>query len=438
MKVTTEKTENRQAFLTVEMEPAEMEQSLEKAYQRLVKRTNVPGFRKGKAPRTLLERYLGKERLFDDAMDNLIPEAYQQAVKEQGIEPFANPHIDLVQREPLVFKAVVPLKPTVKLGDYRSITLEPSPVEEITDTQIQAVVEELQHRHAVWEPAERAAEFNDLLVINVEGTIEDKTVTDQKGVQYLLKQDSTSPVPGFAAQLTGMQKGETKEFKLPIPADYPAADLAGKEASFKVSIEEVRHEVLPDVTDDFARKVGPEFETLDALRQRIREDMTQGAAEKAKSDFENRVIEAVTATAEVDFPPVLAEAEIDDLLNQRFQKGQAELDAYLSTVGKTQDQLRDEIRPSATARLTRALVLGNVAEDEKIEVTAADIDLEIESMVKDAGEKKNDLKRVLNTPQTRQSIGNRIVTRKTVQKLVEMAGGSPKKEEAAAEKEEKN
>ncbi|MBI2852775.1 MAG: trigger factor [Chloroflexi bacterium] len=437
MKVTRDKTESRQAFLTIEMEPTEIEESLDKAYQRLVKRTNVPGFRKGKTPRTILERYLGSERLFDDALDNLIPEAYRQAIKDEGIEPFAQPHIELVQKEPVIFKAVVPLKPSVKLGDYRSITLEPSPVEEVTETQVEAVLEELRHRHAAWEPVERLSDFNDVLVIDIEGTVEGKSVTNQKGVQYQPRPDATTPVPGFAEQLTGIKKGETKEFKLQLPADHQNPDLAGKEALFRVTVAEIRQEVMPDLNDEFAKRVGTEFESLAALRQRITDDMKQAAAEKAKADFENRVIDAVTAMTEVEYPPVLMEAEIDDLLSQRFQKGQAELDAYLMTVGKTQEQLRQDMLPAAVTRLTRALVLGEVAGGEKIEVSDVDIDAEIEAMTKGVAEKKDEFRRVLNTAQNRQSIGNRILTRKTVQKLVEMAGGSPEAE-AAAEKEEKN
>jgi len=173
VKVTREKTENSQAFLTIEMEPAEVEESLEKSYYRLVKKANIPGFRKGKAPRAVLERHIGKENLFEDALNSLLPQAYEKAISEQEIEAVAQPHIEITQTDPLIFKAVVPLPPTIKLGDYHSVKLTPEPVE-LSKKDIDSAMQQLRHQRATWEPVERAVEPGDLVTLDV-------TVTDDYG-----------------------------------------------------------------------------------------------------------------------------------------------------------------------------------------------------------------------------------------------------------------
>ncbi len=228
MKVTREKIEDCQAFLTIEMEPAEVEESLEKSYSRLVKKTNVPGFRKGKAPRAMLERHIGKESLFEEALNHLLPEAYEMAIKEVDIEAFARTSIEVAQNDHLVFKATVPLPPTIKLGDYHQVKVTPEPVE-VTEDNISAVVEQLRHQHATWEPVERPLGLNDLVVLDIESDIEDKPFINRKGIQYQVLCDQSFPAPGFAEQLVGMKGGEEKEFKLQFPADYPREELAGKE-----------------------------------------------------------------------------------------------------------------------------------------------------------------------------------------------------------------
>ncbi len=426
MKVTNEKTENCQVFLTIEMEPAEVEESLEKSYSRLVRKTDIPGFRKGKAPRAILERHIGKESLLEDALNNLLPEAYEKAIKEQKIEAIAQPHIEITQTDPVVFKATVPLLPKVELGDYHHIQATPEPVE-LTEDDVNAVMEQLRHRHATWEPVERPVEFDDLVVLDIESNIEDKPFINQKAVQYQVLRDLPVPAPGFAEQLTGMKKNEEKEFKLQFPSDFPRGELAGKEASFKVKITEIKQERLPELDDEFAKGVSPDFKTLDSLRERVSADLKLRAEEKARIDFEERVIEAVVDLAELEFPPILVENEIDRLLNQRFQRlqrGDQGLEEYLKSVNKTKEELREELHPLATKRVIRSLVLGKIAEGEKIEVSDSEVDAEIENMIKNTTENKDELQKVLSTPQARESIEQLLVTRKTVQRLVEIAKGS--------------
>jgi len=426
VKVTNEKTENHQAFLTVEMEPAEMEESLENSYRRLVKRVNIPGFRKGKAPRAILERHVGQESLLSDTIDELVPQAYEKALKEQEIEAIAQPQIEVVQTDPLIFKAVVPLRPLVKLGDYHGIQLAPDPVE-VTAADIDKVIEQLRHQHATWEPVERPVDFDDLVSLDVESSVEGEPFINQKGAQYRVIRDSSSPAPGFADQLLGMSKDEEKDFMLQLPADYPRSELAGKEASFKVAVTELKQENLPEVTDDFAHQVDPDFKTISELRERASADLETRAEEITRGNFEERVIEAVVDVSEAEFPPILVEVEIDRSLNRNLQFMQQSgmgLEQYLKSINKTEEELREELRPAATKRVAQSLVLGKIVEEEKIEISTAEIDNEIEDMTRTATEKKDELKKALNTPQARESIEQRLLTRKTIQLLVEIAQGS--------------
>lgn len=423
MKVTRDKTEKRQVFLTIEMEPAEVEESMEKSYSHLVKETNVPGFRRGKAPRMVLEKHLGKEKLFEEALNNLIPEAYEKAIKEQEIEPIARSAIEIVKTDPVVFTAVVPLEPTIKLGDYHTIKGAPEPVQ-LTEDNTNAVIEQLRHQQATWEPVERPVDFGDLVVLELESNIDGVPFVNQKIAQYQVIRDLSYPAPGFAEQLAGMKKGEEKEFKLKLPSDYPREELAGREPSFKVKVTEIKQEILPEVNDEFAKTVNPDFKTLDSLRERISIDLKHRAEENARIDFEEKVVGELGNLAEVEFPPILEEMEIDWLINQQVRQWQRigkGLEDYLRSLNKTEKELREELRPLATKRVIQSFALGKLAEEEKVEVIDSDIDAEIENILKSATENKDELKKSLNTPQARQSIKDSLTTRKTIQRLVEIA-----------------
>ncbi len=426
MKVTNEKTENCQAFLTVEMEPDEVEESLERSYHHLAKKANIPGFRKGKAPRAILERYIGKESLLEDALNSLLPEAYEKAIKEQEIEAFAQPHIEIAQTDPVIFKVAVPLTPTIKLGDYHHIQVAPEPVE-LTEDDVSTAIEQLRHQHATWEPVERPVDFDDLVVLDVESNLEDKPFVNQKGAQYQVLRELPLPAPGFAEQLVGMRRDEEKEFKLQFPSDYPRGELAEKEPSFKVRVTEIKQEELPELNDEFAKEISPDFKSLDLLREKVSTDLKLRAEEKARIDFEERVIDAAVDITELEFPPILVEMETDRLINQqlrRWQMGGKGLEEYLSSINKTEEELRQELHPLATKRVTQSLTLGRIAEEEKFEVSDSEISAEIENMTKSATENKDELTKFLNTPQARKSIEQVLITRKTIQRLVEIAKGS--------------
>jgi trigger factor len=422
LKVTKEKIEKSQAFLTIEIDSAEVEASLQKAYERLVKKANVPGFRKGKAPRPVLERHIGKDRLFENALDELIPDAYEKALKEQEIEAFAQPQIEVTQAEPLIFKAIVPLKPNVKLGDYRNIKVETEVAGEVTEAQVDAVIDNMRHENSNWESIElRSADYGDLVVIDLEGKLGDKPFAEQKNVPYQLKQENPVPVPGFAAQINGMKKGESKEFTLPIPADYPVPDLVGKEAVFKVQVRDVSQEVLPELNDEFASHVNNKYRTLDELRQSIVKDLSKSVEQRATQKLEDKVLDMVVGHSELEYPSVLVESEVNRIINQRFPRGREEMEAYLKRINKTAEAFHAGLHPFAEIQVKNGLVLGKIAQEEKIEASDDEIDGEIKTVMSTVEEAAQEgAFEILNAPENRATIKNRIVTQKTIKLLVDI------------------
>src|SRR4030042_1091727 len=257
MKVSTEPVENSQITLNIEMEPVEIDKYLDKAYNRLVKRVSVPGFRKGKAPRDILERHIGKDTLFQEALEDLIPTAYKEALDEHKIDPIAQPQFELIKTEPLIFKAVVPLKPTVKLGDYKQIRVESKPVK-ISKKDVDATVEQLREQQAILLPVDRQVQFDDVITIDVEGEREGEQFPIRKDVVYEVTKEARLPLPGFAEKLESMNKGGEKSFTLSYPQDYEMKELAGKEHSFKVTVKEIKEKKLAEMDDEFAKSLGRE------------------------------------------------------------------------------------------------------------------------------------------------------------------------------------
>jgi trigger factor len=434
VKVTAEKTENRQAFIKIEVEPPEIETGTEKAYQRLVKKVDVPGFRRGKAPRAIFERNYGKGRLFDDALDDIIPDVYKKAIDELKLDPIAQPNVNVETENPLVLKATVPLKPVTTVGDYHTIDIKPKEVE-ITEATVDEVIERLRHQNATWEPVDRPVAIGDMVTIDLESTAKGEAFINRKGLEYRLLDEDTGPTPGFAGQLVGLKKGEEKEWLHKFPDDYFRKELAGVEGTFKVKIIEVKQEILPEVNDQFAAQINTECTTVAVLRQKATEEMKERAEHEAEHEFEDKVIEAATALSQIEYPPVILEAEIDNLLERNFtyiQRTGQTIEHYLQTVGKTVEQMREELKPAAKKRVEESLVLGKVAEMEKVSVTPEEVNAEIETAVSNA-DNKEAMRQALNTENNRQSLENTLISRKVIKILTDSAKSpKDKKEEKPA------
>ncbi|MBI2886656.1 MAG: trigger factor [Chloroflexi bacterium] len=423
MKVDAEHLEKCQVALQVEVEPEQLERSLDRAYRRLANRTNIPGFRRGKAPRFMVERFLGKAALMEEALDLLVPEAYKQAVQEQEISTLGQPHIEILQIETgVTFKATVATRPTVELGDYKQLSFTADPTG-VTEEQVKEEIAQLQQRYAPWEPVERPVAFDDLVTMDIESKVEGNPFINQKEAPYLVMRDSPVPIAGFAEKLTGMAKDEAREFSLTLPDDYPNSEYAGKPVDCTVRVFEIKAKQLAPLDDEFAKGVGAGFESLSALREALEQNLKANAEREAREKLEGQVVDALVGLARMEYPDLLVEHEIDHLMDDDRslpRDRQGRIDEYLAAVGQSREQFREQYREEATRRVERSLALEKVAELEETTVTPEDLDAEIGRMVEGSGEQEEALRRFFGTPQTRASLERVLFRRKTVQRLIDL------------------
>jgi trigger factor len=421
MKVTSENMENRQVSLNIEAEASELDKSLNEAYHRLVNKVSIPGFRKGKAPRVILEQHIGKGALLEEALEHLMPQLYKQAIESQELEPIAEPQIELIQTAPVVFKAIVSLKPIVKLGDYHSIKLEPEPVE-VGDEKIDAAIEQLRQKQGIWMPVERPVHLGDLVTINVEANVEGKPFLNHKDVVYEVSSDSIFPLPGFAENLEGVEKNNEKSFKVAIPDNYGVKEFCGKECSFKVTATEVKEKQLAELDDEFAKSIG--YDNLSSMREQISIELKAKGEEGSRLELKQRALDAVVDCSEVDYPTILEDREIDRLLEDEARRfGYREIRDYLEKTKISEEELRQELRPIAKRRIIHSLILDKLTEEEKIEIDASEVDNKAEEITKDAQDKEK-AQQFLTLPQVRESIEQSLCTQKTIEHLVQIVTGS--------------
>ncbi|HWO93927.1 MAG TPA: trigger factor [Dehalococcoidia bacterium] len=422
MKVTSEHIPERQVVLNIEVDQDQVERSIDQAYRRLVRRTKVPGFRPGKAPRPMLERFLGRDRLMNEALDDLVPEVYRQAIEQEGLQPIDQPDLEITSIEPQIsFKATVPLAPTVKLGDYKSVRLRPPEVT-VEPSEVDAVLEDLRRRYATIEPRDRPVQDGDIVRADVRAWVDDRQILDEKDAQFAVRAGGFVSLPGFAEALIGRTKGGPHEITIDVAEDYEEPVVAGKRVRYEVDIKEVKEERLPELEDGFAKTVGEGFESLAELRAQIERDLREAHLREAEERYQNDVLAAVADEAEVDFPPVMVEREVERILHDRFGHGDRReaFEQYLQQVGRSEREVRDEVRPEAAERLIRSLVLSEVSKAEGIEATDEDIDKEIET-VAGAGARSDELRAMFGTVEGRDVLRRSILTRRTLERLAEIA-----------------
>lgn len=419
MKVTTERIEGSRVVLNVETDKEEMDKSLDKAYHRLAAKTAVPGFRKGKAPRPMLERYLGREALVEEAANLLLVETYDKAIEEHKVDAIARPQVEVIQVEPLSFKATVPVRPTVELGDYHEIKFVLEPVV-VTDDEVNEALERLRNMRATWEPVERDAKPEDLLNIDVEGTVEGKVVVGEKGGWYPLSPGPSSSLPGFSEQLEGAKKGEEKTFVLKLSKEFK--ELAGQECNFKVLVNDIKQKNLPDLDDEFAKSLGRGIETVDALKEEILADIRGEKERIEKRKLEDKAIEALVAISRLEYPDILVQDEIDHLIEERKQYlGEKDsLENYLKNAKKTVEEFRNELKPAAEDIIKRSLVLDKLIGVEKIELGDSEVDAEVERVIQSANNDER-VRQLFSSSSGRQSLRRNLHIRKSIDRLLDIA-----------------
>ncbi len=433
MNVTRESENPTEVTLSILMDSEDEEPFLNRSYRRLAGRVRIPGFRPGKAPRSIVESHLGRETLVQEALEFMIPESLDKVLREHEIRAFVEPQLEVVDLEPVSFKAVVPLEPKVDLGDFRSIRLQPADVE-IGEEDVSKVLESLQYESAPWEPVERPVIFGDLVTLNVRGTIAGEDVIDDDGVDYIPQLDNNLPVPGFSVYLEGMTEGQEKEFTLPLPEEtIPEGSTAG-DCHFHVHIMAVKEKQLPELDDEFAKGVLEGFENLEALSEHIRQRLTDDAQATAQRELERNSLEEVKKLATIQASELIYQREVESIRedHERSLRNQRlDMDTYLRFVGQTEEEWEERLRPQAEDRLATLLVLRKLAEQEEVEIEPAEVDEEIDRLMENAAEETAEgLRRMLNSEDSRESIRATLLNRKVMARLVEIVRGDARSDNA--------
>lgn len=385
MSLQVEKLENNTAKLTIEVPAEEFDKAIQTAYQKNKNKFNVPGFRKGKVPYAMVEKMYGAGVFYEEAANELIPDAYANAAAESELEIVARPEINVTQIEkgkPFVFEAEVTLKPEIKLGKYKGVKVEAMDTT-VTDEDVAAELDKVKEQNARLVAADdKAVEDGDQTTIDFEGFVDGVAFEGGKGEDYPLTIGSHSFIDTFEEQLIGKKVGEEVEVNVTFPEQYQAKELAGKPAMFKVTIKEIKVKEYPELDDDFAQEVS-EFDTLDEYKADIKKNLEENKAQEAEADKESKVIEAIVNDSEMDIPEKMIEAQSQQMVEEFAQNIAMQgisFDQYMQFTGTTVDQLTEQVKPQAEARVQSSLVLEAIVKAEKIEASDEEFDEEIKRM----------------------------------------------------------
>jgi len=429
MSCKVEKTNNaNEVKLEITVEAEKFENAIKKVYFKNAKYFNIPGFRKGKAPQNIVEKYYGKEIFYEDAFNEIASEEYEKAVEEAKLEVVSRPQVDVVTMEKgkdLVFTAVVATKPEVELGKYKGIEIEKKEYN-VEDSDIENSLKQMQEKNARVISVETPVEKGNTAVIDFEGFVDGNAFEGGKGENYSLEIGSGSFIPGFEDQVIGMKIDEEKDINVKFPDDYFSKDLAGKDATFKVKVHEIKKKELPELDDEFAKDVS-EFDTLKELKDSIKERLVKENEQKAKYEKEDAVMKVVTENMKVEIPSGMIDAEVDNMvkdMEQRMSYQGLKLEQYLKMLNKTEAEFKKEYEPQAIDAIKSRLALEAIIKAEKIEATDADVKAKLEEMAKNYGKTAEELEK---NDSIKEYIKQGIENEKAISFLVENAKEVTKK-----------
>ena len=398
MSCKVEKTENaNEVKLEITVEAEKFENAIKKVYFKNAKYFNIPGFRKGKAPQAIVEKYYGKEIFYEDAFNEIAGDEYENAIEESKLEVVGKPQVDIVTMEKgqdLVFTAVVAVKPEVELGKYKGIEIEKIEYN-VKESDIENNLKQMQEKNSRVISVETPVENGNIAVIDFEGFVDGKAFEGGKAENYSLEIGSGSFIPGFEDQVIGMKIDEEKDINVKFPDEYFSKDLAGKDATFKVKLHEIKKKELPELDDEFAKDVS-EFDTLKELKDSIKERLEKENEQKTKYEKEDAVIKAVTENMKVDIPTGMIEVEVDNMvkdMEQRMSYQGLKLEQYLKMLNKTEEEFRKEYEPQAIEAIKSRLALEAIVKAEKIEATDEDVKEKLEEMAKNYGKTAEELEK---------------------------------------------
>lgn len=437
MRVTTETIGPRKVTLTIEPDQEVIEQGLRRAAREISQIQPVEGFRPGRAPYELVQRIYGREMMLNEALREIAPRIYEQAVEEAGIEPLEPGEFEVESQDPVVLTMDVSLMPNVELGDYTALEIEPEPQVAISQEQIQQELERVQREYAEYEPIERPVQLGDQIVASVEGISEGELVIDQDNTTLDVTHDLMPP--GFAEALMGMEEDESREFSLTYPQDFENEELAGRHVDFTVTVNTVRQANLPELDDDLAKMAG-DYETLDELREFLTENLRERLEAEAREREVDAAMEALRKVSEVEYPEAAVDREVEAILrNQRARIEQSGLnfDDYLRITGQSEQELRTQMRPDVEERLVRNLLLQEFIRAEDVTVDEEELEKEMDRMAENiasaTGQEPKEAKGRLQQDGTRFSIRNDLIMQKASDLLVDILTGRHTEEEEEKE-----
>jgi trigger factor len=422
--------------LTIELDEKETQQAMQRAARNISRQVNIPGFRKGKAPYDLVLQRFGEDTVRKEAAEVLLAEVYDKALVQEGIEPYAPAELEKVDLDPITFAFSVPLRPVIELGDYRDYRLKYKQVK-VSKSKVEEALEDIRMQNAILELVERPVEMGDGASVSFSVTVDGETVLKEDTAHVMVEADASYPAPGFAKELVGMSAGDKCTFTLTLPDDFPREDLRGQEAEFSAKLMEVYDQTIPDLDDDLARTVGG-FGSLKELEKQIKEQIRQGTQQEIDQEYVDQVLSDLVEQAQIEYPPVSLERELDETAEEfkRIVRRDAKLslEDYLRLQNKTMEAFREELTPSAEARLKRALLLGQIVQLEELDVDKEEIHAQIEAMSAQWGVRAEEVRSSLNSDAGQQAVRSRLLANKAVQRLVAIAKGEM---EADAGEEEK-
>jgi trigger factor len=425
MKVTTERLEDCQVNVFVELDAADVDKELRQTARMLSRNYNIPGYRRGRAPYHAVIRIFGREAVQQQALEEFGQDLYDKALEEIEYEPYDAGELTEVEWDPFRMTILLPIQPEVDLGDYRAVRVafEPEPV---TDEDINARLKEIQQENGQWVPVERPADYDDQVVVDMEGKAGEELIMSNQDHEMTLQDGATIPLPGFHEEVVGMSPGEEKTFTLTLADDDIQESVAGEEATVTVRLHTVREEDLPPLDDDLAMMVG-DYDSLDDLRAALREEMETAALQQAESEYPDKVLDAmIEAAVKVEYPPQAVDRETTFVLSQmerNLAMSGLQLDTYLGMIGKTREGYSQELRPAAEDRLQKRLVLEQVAEAEGLEADPDAVEAEIDRLSEAAGEEAEQMRAMLESPEGRLSIASDLVMTQAQERVIQIGKG---------------
>lgn len=425
MKVSTERLGNCQINLIIELDAAEVEARLRDTARKISRQFTVPGYRRGKAPLQAVIRTFGREAVQQQTLQEFGNDWYEQAIKEIEYEPYQVGELKEVQWDPFRMTVLLPLKPEVDLGDYRAVRV-PLEVEPVTDEQVQERLAELQRRYTQWVPVERPAAFGDKVIVDVEARVGDEVLLTKEEQEMLLRAGSAELLPGLHEQIVGLSPGEEKSLLLTVPAEGFRPDLAGQEAVVTVRLHTVRQEDMPPLDDELAMMVG-DYDTLDALKAALREEMETAAQQRAQAGYPDKILEAIQeAAARIEYPPQAVDDEAElalERVGRNLASSGMDLDRFLAMIGKTREMYKQELRPTAEESLRKRLVLKEIIRREGLAVQEEEVDAEIARLIEASGQEADQMRDLLSSERGRMMVMEDLLLIQARERLVQIAKG---------------